>query len=106
MLKKNTDHKLLQQYRELIDDMKRMNEIPNQEYRDRFRSMNDKQLIDAFNNEVGNSGWTASRASYLFALCGEFKNRDYDYSNIGEEKVMSLNKKIKLINKKIIVDEK
>ena len=45
------------------------------EYKERFKSMTDGQLMDAFNREVGNSGWTSSRASYLVALREEFEKR-------------------------------
>ncbi|PIR68192.1 hypothetical protein COU49_02500 [Candidatus Nomurabacteria bacterium CG10_big_fil_rev_8_21_14_0_10_35_16] len=45
------------------------------EYKERFEGMTDGQLMDAFNREVGNSGWTSSRASYLVALHEEFEKR-------------------------------
>lgn len=75
-----------------------------QEYQERFRDLNDTQLISAFNREVGNSGWTNSRAAYMFALHQEFKNRKYDYSDIGDNDTFSLKKRIKLVNKKILVE--
>ena len=76
-----------------------------QEYKGRFKSMTDEQLIAAFNNEVRNSGWTSARASYLATLHEEFENRSYDYSDIGDKKQLSFAKKIKLLGKKIMIDE-
>ena len=46
-----------------------------QEFQARFREMSDAQLIDAFNREVGNTGWTSARASYGAALHREFDAR-------------------------------
>lgn len=76
-----------------------------QEYQEYFKGMSDRKLIDAFNREVGNSGWTSSRASYLAALGEEFENRNYDYSDIGDTGRLSFKNKVKLIFNKIIVDE-
>jgi len=67
--------------------------------------MSNEELIDVFNCEVGNSGWTSSRASYLAALGEEFENRNYDYSDIGDTGRLSFKNKVKLIFNKIIVDE-
>lgn len=45
------------------------------EYKKRFGDMTDEQFLGIFNREVGNSGWTSSRASYLVALREEFEKR-------------------------------
>ena len=45
------------------------------EYKERFSSMTDGQLMDAFNREVGNSGWTSSRGMYFVALREELEKR-------------------------------
>ena len=66
--------------------------------------MSDEKLIAAFNREVGNAGWTSYRASYLAALHAEFDSRGYDYSDIGDEASFSLKRRVKLINKKLVVD--
>jgi hypothetical protein len=58
------------------------------EYKGRFDDMTDGQLMDAFNREVGNSGWTSSRSSYLVALREEFEKR-----------------KIVVTDKKVLVNE-
>ncbi len=72
-----------------------------EEYLEKFKKMDDKQLIDSFNREVGNPGWTNSRASYLSALHQEFNDRGYDYSDIGSTGSLSLKNKIELLDKKI-----
>ena len=76
----------------------------NQEYLECFRGMSDEQLIDAFNREVRNGGWTITRSFYLSGLHKEFGNRNYDYSDIGDKGHLSFLKKIKLVGKKIIID--
>ena len=73
----------------------------HKEYQDRFKKMSDDQLIDAFNREAGNAGWTSSRGSYLAALHQEFKARGYDYSIIGDKNSLSLKRKVQLVGKKI-----
>lgn len=66
--------------------------------------MSDEQLIAAFNRQVGNGGWTSYRATYLAALYAEFETRQYDYSEIGGKTNPSLRWKVKLINRKLVID--
>jgi len=63
-----------------------------------FKKKNDKELIDTFNREVGNPGWTSSRGTYLAALHEEFDNRHYNYSIIGDKGSMFLRHKVKLVD--------
>ena len=65
------------------------------EYQNHFSRLSNDELLDAFNKEVGNNGWTSSRALYLAALHDEFRNRKFDYSAIGNEVSLSLKKKTK-----------
>ncbi len=71
-------------------------------FRLQFHAMSDKQLIDAFNHEVGNDGWVSARASYLVALGNEFQRRGYDYSAVGDETRLSFRRKVKLENHTIV----
>lgn len=80
------------------------NQDPQKEFRERFATMNDEQLVGAFNEEVGNSGWTSSRAAYLAALHDEFDARGYDYSAIGKDG-LSLRNKVKLVGKTLVLAE-
>ena len=79
-------------------DHKKEIEKQYKEYLDFFKKKNDKELIDLFNREVGNSGWTSSRANYLTALHEEFGNRHYNYSIIGDKGSMFLRHKVKLVD--------
>lgn len=69
----------------------------------RFREMSDEKLIEAFNREVGNSGWVNARAEYLSKLHEEFKVRGYDYSAIGNDGNLSFAHKIGLFGKTIVI---
>jgi hypothetical protein len=71
-----------------------------QEYLEEFKKMADDEVIEAFNKEVGNPGWTTSRANYLGALRQEFDNRKYDCSVITQGGGLSLNNKVRLVDKK------
>ena len=75
------------------------------EYKDRFKKLNDKEIADVFNHEVGNSGWGTSRQAYLVALKEDFERRGIDFSAIGTNDTLSFKRKIKVVNKKIIIDE-
>ena len=76
-----------------------------QEYRQRFEEKSDEELIDAFNREVGNSGWGTARATYLCELHRAFERRGFDYSAIGDASGFSLKQKIRLEGKKILIDQ-
>lgn len=68
-----------------------------------FAEMNDERLIDCFNNQVGNTGWTSSRASYLAAMHHEFDNRNWDYREIGSKTSLSYRQHIYLTDKRVSV---
>jgi hypothetical protein len=68
-------------------------------FRSRVRAMSDDELIAAFNAEVDNRGWVSSRASFLAALRGEFKQRKFDLSALDD---FSLRRKIKLVNQAVV----
>lgn len=72
-------------------------------YTDTFTKMDDGKLIDAFNKEVVNTGWVSSRAEYLTALYQEFKNRNFDISEIETDRGFSLKEKIRLENSKVVI---
>ncbi len=77
------------------------------EYYDRFmKSLNklsDEEIVDEFNREVGNGGWGTARASFLGALHKQFRLRNLDYSEIGDQGSYSLSRKVKLVGKTIKV---
>ena len=55
-----------------------------QEYAARFAAASNQSLIESFNREVGNTGWTSVRASYIAALIDEFRNRLIDISVVND----------------------
>ena len=80
-------------------DYKKEIEKQYKEYLDLFKKKNDKDLIDSFNGEVGNPGWTSSRANYLAAMHEEFDNRLYDYSIIkSDDGGIFLRHRVKLVD--------
>lgn len=70
-----------------------------EEFLVRFKAFTDDELIDAFNREVGNPGWVSARASYLAALQREFQDRGFDYAAIGDERSLSLRRRVRLVDK-------
>ncbi len=66
------------------------------EFVKKFGNFTHKELIDAFNKEVGNPGWVGARGAYLAALHREFKIRNIDYSEIGDDESLSLLNKVYL----------
>ena len=72
------------------------------EFKEGFQKMDNNELLVAFNQEVGKTGWVSARGDYLSALRKEFDDRGFDYSSIGDKSCLSINKKIKLVDKKIV----
>ena len=68
-----------------------------------FSDLSDNEIIERFNLEIGNKGWVSARGAYLVALQQEFRRRDWDYSDIGDEKSLSLKNMVKLCDKKLII---
>lgn len=73
-----------------------------EECKNKFSKMTDIDIIEVFNTQVGNTGWTTSRGIYLSCLKTEMCSRPFDLSAIynGE---LSFKKKIKLMGNKIVV---
>lgn len=74
-----------------------------EEFKVRFSTYTDRQIISAFNKEVGSKGWGTARASFLSAIHTEFERREINYSEIGDEKSLSFQNFICLEGKKVIV---
>lgn len=71
----------------------------------KLSQLKDEQLIEKFNKQVGNKGWGHARANYLEALRKELLKRNFDCGNIITNDVMSLAKKIKLENNRLVTIE-
>ncbi len=68
-------------------------------------ALSNQELIDRFNQEVGNSGWTGSRGAFLVALSRQFTKRGIDFSLIGDGFSLSLKNNIQLDGKVILVSK-
>ena len=62
----------------------------------RFETYSDIELLEAFNREVWNKGWTSSRAEFLSELHREFDNRWFNYSEIWDSESLSFKSNVKL----------
>ncbi len=72
------------------------------ECKERFERCTDEELVSCFNRQVGNTGWGNARGSYLAALQDEFIKRRIDFSLIGDEEELSLERQVILDGKKLI----
>ena len=67
--------------------------------------LKDEQLIEKFNQQVGNQGLGNARAYYLDEIRKELLKRNFKSDNIITRHKMSLTKKIKLENNQLIIIE-
>ncbi len=70
----------------------------------RFIEKSDQDLVDIFNNEVGNSGWGSTRAKFLSELREEMLGRRLDFGLVARKDSLQLSKKIILMDDKIAFD--
>ena len=67
-----------------------------QEYAARFAAASSQSLVESFNKEVGNTGWTSMRANFIAALIDEFRNRGIDISAVNDGSSTSFNHHVSL----------
>ena len=70
----------------------------------RFKEKSNQDLVDIFNNEVGNSGWGSTRAKFLSELREEMLGRAINFSLVAQKDSLQLSKKIILMDNKIAFD--
>lgn len=58
---------------------------PNNEFVERCRRMSNRELVEAYNREIGNPGCVSARGRYLHALYCEMRKRRIDLSEVNEE---------------------
>lgn len=78
-----------------------------QEYAARFAAASNQSLVESFNKEVGNAGWTSMRANYIAALIDEFRNRGIDISAVNNGHWTDFNHHVRLDetgNRLILID--
>jgi hypothetical protein len=81
--------------------MKSTSQIQYESFLEDLKVLTDQEIIQAFNKEVGNTGWVSARGSYLAAIRKEFERRSFDYSLIGNERSLSLVSSVKLKDGKL-----
>ena len=69
-------------------------------------SKQNKELIAMFNNSIGIHAYGIPRSAYLSAIKKQFILRNIDFSTIGNNTKLSLARKVKLLNSKLIPIEK
>jgi hypothetical protein len=70
-----------------------------------LEDLTNEQLVERYNKECGNTGWTSSRGSFLVELHAEFKSRKLDISAIsadGKSLNLNANNKCKLVGNKLV----
>ena len=60
-------------------------------FAEKFITYSIEQLVELFNREVGNNGWSSMRAAQDCALMDEFRRRDIDVSAISNGDMISFN---------------
>ena len=78
-----------------------------QEYAARFAAASNQSLVESFNKEVGVSGWTSMRASFIASLIDEFRNRGIDISAVNDGRSTDFNHHVRLDeieNRLIMID--
>ena len=78
-----------------------------QEYAARFAAASSQILVESFNKEVGNTGWTSMRANYIATLIDEFQNRGIDVSAVNVGPSTDFNHHVRLDetgNRLILID--
>ncbi len=62
----------------------------------RLSSMPVFQLVELFNKEVGNRGWTSERSAFDAALIDAFINKGIDVSAVYDGTIISFRQKVSL----------
>lgn len=78
-----------------------------QEYAAHFAAASNQSLVESFNKEVGNTGWTSMRASFIAAIMDEFRNRGFDISTVNDGHSTDFNHHVRLdetVNRLILID--
>jgi hypothetical protein len=68
--------------------------ISNPDFAARFKAASIQELVDIFNQSVGNRGWTSMRAAHDQMLIHEFMRRGIDISAIHEGNTTDFTRKV------------
>lgn len=69
-----------------------------EEFKNRFAAMSDEAVIEAFNSDVGNPGWTGARGAFHKALLQDFQRRGWNCDAIynSDNNTLNFTSRVKL----------
>ena len=73
------------------------------QYAARFAAASLTSLVDSFNSQVGNRGWTSARACHDTALIREFKRRGIDVSSVSHGDSISFAHHVQLAGNRLVI---
>lgn len=73
------------------------------QYAARFAAASLTSLVDSFNSQVGNRGWTSARACHNTALIEEFKRRGIDVSSVSHGDSISFAHHVQLAGNRLVI---
>ena len=73
------------------------------QYAARFAAASLTSLVDSFNSQVGNRGWTSARACHDTALIREFKRRGIDVSSVSHGNSISFAHHVQLTGNRLVI---
>lgn len=73
------------------------------DFAEQFAASSITSLVDSFNREVGNRGWTSARAAHDKALIDELKRRGIDLSAVCDEESTSFAHKVKCVDNRLVL---
>ena len=74
------------------------------EYLIQLKKLTNNELAEQFNSKVGNMYFNFAIQGFMAAMHEELQSRKIDYTEIGDKKGLSYDKKIKIIDGEIITD--
>ena len=73
------------------------------DFAEQFAASSITSLVDSFNRQVGNRGWTSARAAHDLALIDELKRRGIDVSAVFDGTVISFTHHVELDNNSLVI---
>ena len=73
------------------------------DFAEQFAASSITSLVDSFNRQVGNRGWTSARAAHDLALIDELKRRGIDVSAVFDGTVISFAHHVGLDNNSLVI---
>ena len=68
-----------------------------QEFAARFAAASTQSLVEEFNRQVGNTGWTSARANHDNAFIAELQGRGVDVSAVYDGRSIDFSRNIRLV---------